>query len=45
MKKKYLIFGATGSVGSALASQLYNDKIDCHLIARNEDEVKKIAEN
>jgi NAD(P)-dependent dehydrogenase (short-subunit alcohol dehydrogenase family) len=44
MKKKYLIFGATGSVGSALASQLYNDKIDCHLIARNEDEVKKIAE-
>ena len=44
MKKKYLIFGATGSVGSALANQLYNEKIDCHLIARNEDEVKKIAE-
>ena len=44
MKKKYLIFGATGSVGSALANQLYNDKLDCHLIARNEDEVKKIAE-
>jgi len=44
MKKKYLIFGATGSVGSALANQLYNDKLDCHLIARNEDEVKKIGE-
>ena len=44
MKKKYLIFGATGSVGSALANQLYNDKIDCHLVARNEDEVKKVAE-
>jgi NAD(P)-dependent dehydrogenase (short-subunit alcohol dehydrogenase family) len=44
MKKKYLIFGATGSIGSALANQLHNDKIDCHLIARNEDEVKKIAE-
>ena len=43
MKKKYLIFGATGSIGSALANLLYNDKIDCHLIARNEDEVKKIA--
>ena len=44
MKKKYLILGATGSVGSALANLLYNDKIDCHLVARNEDEVKKIAE-
>ena len=44
MKKKYLIFGATGSVGSALANLLYDDKIDCHLVARNEDEVKKVAE-
>jgi len=44
MKKKYLIFGATGSIGSALANQFYNEKIDCHLIARNEDEVKKLSE-
>ena len=44
MKKKYLILGATGSVGSALANLLYDDKIDCHLVARNEDEVKKVAE-
>ena len=44
MKKKYLRLGATGSVGSALANLLYDDKIDCHLVARNEDEVKKVAE-
>ena len=44
MKKKYLIFGATGSIGSALANQMHNEKIDCHLIARNEDELKKISD-
>tara|TARA_Y100000590_G_scaffold405365_1_gene493612 strand:- start:522 stop:1238 length:717 start_codon:yes stop_codon:yes gene_type:complete len=43
MKKKYLIFGATGSIGSNLANQLYNEKKDCHLIGRNEEELKKIA--
>ena len=43
MKKKYVIFGATGSIGSALAIQLYNEKIDCHLVTRNEDELKKIS--
>ena len=43
MKKKYVIFGATGSIGSALAIQLYNEKIDCHLVGRNEDELKKIS--
>jgi NAD(P)-dependent dehydrogenase (short-subunit alcohol dehydrogenase family) len=44
MKKKYLIFGATGSIGSSLANQLFEDKIDCHLIGRNENELKKIAQ-
>ena len=44
MKKKYVIFGATGSIGSALANQLYDDKIDCHLVARNKDELKKISD-
>jgi NAD(P)-dependent dehydrogenase (short-subunit alcohol dehydrogenase family) len=44
MKKKYLIFGATGSIGSSLAHQLYQDKLDCHLIGRNEDELKKISQ-
>ena len=43
MKKKYLIFGATGSIGSSLANQMYKEKKDCHLIARNKEEVEKIA--
>ena len=43
MKKKYLIFGATGSIGSSLANQFYEEKKDCHLIARNKEEVEKIA--
>lgn len=43
MKKKYLIFGATGSIGSSLANQLYEEKKDCHLIGRNEEELKEIA--
>ena len=42
MKKKYLIFGATGSIGSSLANQLYQEKKDCHLIGRNEEELKEI---
>jgi NAD(P)-dependent dehydrogenase (short-subunit alcohol dehydrogenase family) len=44
MSEKYLIFGATGSVGSSLAEQLKNSGNDIHLIARNENEVKTIAE-
>jgi NAD(P)-dependent dehydrogenase (short-subunit alcohol dehydrogenase family) len=44
MSEKYLIFGATGSAGSSLAEQLKNSGNDIHLIARNENEVKTIAE-
>jgi NAD(P)-dependent dehydrogenase (short-subunit alcohol dehydrogenase family) len=44
MSEKYLIFGATGSVGSSLAEQLKNSGNDTHLVARNESEVKVIAE-
>ena len=44
MSEKYLIFGATGSVGSSLAEQLINSGNDIHLIARNEIEVKAIGE-
>ena len=44
MSGKYLIFGATGSVGSSLAEQLKNSGNDIHLVARNENEVKAIAE-
>ena len=44
MSEKYLIFGATGSVGSSLSEKLKNSGNDIHLVARNETEVKKIAE-
>ena len=44
MSEKYLIFGATGSVGSSLAEQLKNSGNDVHLVARNESEVKVISE-
>ena len=43
MNKKYLMFGATGSIGSSLANQMYEEKQDCHLIGRNEEELKEIA--
>ena len=43
MNKKFLIFGATGSIGSSLANEMYKEKQDCHLIGRNEEELKKIA--
>ena len=44
MSGKFLIFGATGSIGSNLADQLKNSGIsNVHLIARNEDEVKVIS--
>ena len=45
MSEKYLIFGATGSIGSSLAEQLKNSGNDVHLVARNESEVSSIAEN
>jgi len=43
MNKKFVIFGATGSIGSSLANQLYSDGLDCHLVGRNEEELKKIS--
>ena len=44
MSEKYVIFGATGSIGSSLADQLKNSGYDIHLVARNESEVSSIAE-
>ena len=44
MAGKYIIFGATGSIGSSLAEKLTNDKAEIHLVARNQDEVKPLAE-
>ena len=44
MDPKYLIFGATGSIGSNLATQLFNSNQNIHLVARNEQEVKTLSE-
>ena len=44
MSEKYIIFGATGSIGSSLAEQLKNSGNDIHLVARNESELAPIVE-
>ena len=44
MSEKYLIFGATGSIGSSLAEQLMNSGNNVHLVGRNETELKNISE-
>ena len=44
MNEKIVIIGATGYTGSALAKSFAKDNIDCHLIARNEDELNKLSE-
>ena len=44
MSEKYLIVGATGSIGSNLATQLYDSNKDAHLVGRNEDETKSLSE-
>jgi|TARA_Y200000002_G_scaffold206257_1_gene170134 NAD(P)-dependent dehydrogenase (short-subunit alcohol dehydrogenase family) len=43
MSEKFLIFGATGSIGSSLAEQLKNSGKEIHLVARNQDDVNSIA--
>ena len=44
MSEKYVIFGATGSIGSSLAEQLKNSGNDIHLVARNENKLSLIFE-
>ena len=44
MSDKYLIFGATGSIGSSLAQQLKEFNQEAHLISRNGGELKSISE-
>ena len=44
MNAKYLIFGATGSIGSNLANKLYDSSHDFHLVSRNEKELKSLSE-
>ena len=43
MSEKYIIFGATGSIGSSISKQHKEAGHDIHLIARNETEVKKLS--
>ena len=46
MNAKYLIFGATGSIGSSLANQLKKSGYDnIHLVARKNTELEDIAKN
>jgi len=44
MSEKYVVFGATGSIGSSLAEQLKNSGNNIHLVGRNESELSSIAE-
>ncbi len=44
MSDKYVIFGATGSIGSSLAEQLKNSGNNIHLVGRNESELSSISE-
>ena len=44
MTEKYLIVGATGSIGSSLAEQLYNSGKEVHLIGRDENQTKSLSE-
>ena len=44
MSEKYIVFGATGSIGSSLAEQLVSSGNSVHLVARNEAELKNISE-
>jgi NAD(P)-dependent dehydrogenase (short-subunit alcohol dehydrogenase family) len=44
MSDKYLVFGATGAIGSSLAAQLKESGHDVHLIARSKNEVKAISD-
>ena len=44
MSEKYVVFGATGSIGSSLAEQLKNSGNDIHLVGRNESELSTISE-
>ena len=43
MSDKYIVFGATGAIGSNLAKQLHESNHGIHLVARNEDELKVIS--
>ena len=43
MSEKYLIVGATGSIGSSLATQLYESGKEIHLVGRDENQTKSLS--
>ncbi len=44
MSEKYLIVGATGSIGSSLAAQLNESGKEVHLVGRDENQTKSLSE-
>ncbi len=44
MSEKYLIVGATGSIGSNLAAQMYESGKEIHLVGRDENQTKSLSE-
>ena len=44
MSDKYLVVGATGSIGSNLAEQLHASGKEIHLVGRNENNTKTLAQ-
>ena len=43
MSEKYLIVGATGSIGSNLAIQMYESGKEIHLVGRDENQTKSLS--
>ncbi len=44
MSEKYLIVGATGSIGSNLAAQMHESGKEIHLVGRDENQTKSLSE-
>ena len=44
MSDKYLVVGATGSIGSNLAEQLSASDKEVHLVGRNDNQTQSLAE-
>ena len=44
MSDKYLVVGATGSIGSNLAEQLTASGKEVHLVGRNDNQTQSLAE-
>ena len=43
MSEKYLVVGATGSIGSNLAEQLHTAGKEVHLVGRDEERTKSLS--